>query len=201
MRLLAATLALLFCVTACGGNARQANETSSASIASGPAMTTTASPPPVAPSPPPAAPAPFTVSSPAFSDNTPIPPEYFCNGRNVPPPLRWRTRRLAPNPWRWWSMIPTPSAGSTSTGWSPAYHRPPAKLSTERYPRGLKWVRTPGQRGVSRSMPTGGQRSASLPLYALSKPLTLPTTPAQEAAQTISGAAIASVSTVGLFSG
>ncbi|MGB8501973.1 YbhB/YbcL family Raf kinase inhibitor-like protein, partial [Mycobacterium sp.] len=31
----------------------------------------------------------FAVSSPAFVDNTPIPAEYSCNGRNVPPPLRW----------------------------------------------------------------------------------------------------------------
>ena len=29
------------------------------------------------------------MSSPAFADNTPIPAEYSCNGRNVPPPLRW----------------------------------------------------------------------------------------------------------------
>ena len=31
----------------------------------------------------------FAVSSPAFVNNTPIPAEYSCNGRNVPPPLRW----------------------------------------------------------------------------------------------------------------
>src|SRR5512139_4227608 len=31
----------------------------------------------------------FVVSSPAFADNAPIPAEYSCNGRNVPPPLHW----------------------------------------------------------------------------------------------------------------
>ena len=29
------------------------------------------------------------MSSPAFADNTPIPAGYSCNGRDVPPPLRW----------------------------------------------------------------------------------------------------------------
>ena len=36
-----------------------------------------------------AAPAEFSVTSPAFGEDTPIPAEYSCNGRNVPPPLHW----------------------------------------------------------------------------------------------------------------
>ncbi|MEB3031383.1 YbhB/YbcL family Raf kinase inhibitor-like protein [[Mycobacterium] nativiensis] len=31
----------------------------------------------------------FTVNSSAFAEDAPIPTEYSCNGRNVPPPLRW----------------------------------------------------------------------------------------------------------------
>jgi Raf kinase inhibitor-like YbhB/YbcL family protein len=45
-------------------------------------MTTTSSSP--------FAPAGFTVTSAAFAENTQIPVEYSCQGRNVPPPLRWQ---------------------------------------------------------------------------------------------------------------
>lgn len=40
--------------------------------------------------PEPAGSAGFTLSSPAFAANTPIPAEYSCTGRNVAPPLQWR---------------------------------------------------------------------------------------------------------------
>lgn len=32
----------------------------------------------------------FTLNSPAFAENTEIPSEYSCRGRNVPPPLHWQ---------------------------------------------------------------------------------------------------------------
>ncbi len=205
MRLLAATLALLFCVTACGGNARQANETSLAPTASGPAVTTTsASPQPVAPSPPPDAPAPFTVSSPAFSDNTPIPTEYSCNGRNVPPPLRWKnpppgTESLA-------LVVDDPDAvGGLYIHWVVTGIPPTvSEIVDGALPEGAEVGPNSGGNAayLGPCPPAGsGLHHYRFQLYALNKPMKLPTTPAQQAAQTISGAAIASATTVGLFSG
>ncbi len=204
MRLLAATLALMFCLTACGGNEHRANETSSNPTASAPAVTTTpASPRPGVPSPPPAASAPFGVSSPAFAANTPIPAEYSCNGRNVPPPLRWEnpppgTESLA-------LVVDDPDAvGGLYIHWVVTGIPPTASEIVDGVlPEGAKVG--PNSGGNARYLgpcpPAGsGLHHYRFQLYALNKPMTLPTTPARQAAQTISGAAIASATTVGLFS-
>lgn len=78
---------------------------------------TTASPSPAA----------FGLSSPAFADNSQIPIDYSCKGRNVSPPLRWEnvptgTQSLA-------LVVDDPDAlpGFMSTGWSPASRRQPPK--------------------------------------------------------------------------
>ena len=204
MRLAVATLVVLFlALTACGGadKAKNAPSTSggaTTTIASHQATTTTASPPPVGQ-------APFAVTSPAFGDNTQIPAEYSCHGRNVPPPLRWEnpppgTESLA-------LIVDDPdAAGGLYTHWVVTGIPPSTTDIVEgALPEGARVsLNSEGKATYLGPCPPAGTgvHHYRFRLVALSKPLVLaPTTPAQEAAQTIDGAAIANVSTVGLFSG
>ena len=204
MRLAAATLVVLFlALTACGGaeEAKDAPSTSAqatTTIPSDQATTTTASPPPVAP-------APFAVTSPAFGDNTQIPAEYSCNGRNVPPPLRWEnpppgTESLA-------LVVDDPDAvGGLYIHWVVTGIAPTATGLVEgALPQGAQVSLNSGGKAayLGPCPPAGtGVHHYRFQLYALSKQLVLaPTTPAGQATQTIAGAALATASTVGLFSG
>ena len=88
----------------------------------------------------------FAVSSPAFADNTPIPAEYSCNGRNVLPPLHWEnvpdgTESLA-------LVVDDPdAAGGLYVHWVVTGIPPrPRKSSKARYPEELKSGSTPGAR-------------------------------------------------------
>ena len=206
MRLATATMAVLFfALTACGGS-EKSKETSASSTSAQPttttapdqATTTTASAPPVAP-------APFAVTSPAFGDNTPIPAEYSCNGRNAPPPLRWEnappgTESLA-------LIVDDPDAvGGLYIHWVVTGIAPTATEIVEgALPQGAQVSLNSGGKAayLGPCPPAGtGMHHYRFQLYALSKPLVLaPTTPAGQATQTIAGAAIATASTVGLFSG
>ncbi len=152
---------------------------------------------------PPAGSATFTVTSSAFGDNAPIPAEYSCKGRNVPPPLRWQnvppgTKSLA-------VVVDDPDA--------------PAGLYVHWVVTGIPPSTTaigdgPLPQGSSVSLNSAGKAEYFGPcppagtgvhhyrfqLYALNKPLTLaPSTPALEATQKIANAAIADARTVGLF--
>jgi Raf kinase inhibitor-like YbhB/YbcL family protein len=205
MRLTAGALTLLcYLLTACGGaeEAKKPSAPSTSAQATTPTAsaqaTTTAASPPVAS-------APFAVSSPAFADNTQIPAEYSCNGRNVPPPLRWQnpppgTESLA-------LVVDDPDAvGGLYIHWVVTGIPPTATAIVEgALPEGAQVGPNSGGNAVylGPCPPAGtGVHHYRFQLYALSKPLTLaPTTPAGQATQTIAGAAIATASTVGLFSG
>ncbi len=145
------------------------------------------------------------MSSPAFADNTQIPAEYSCNGRNVPPPLRWQnpppgTESLA-------LVVDDPDAvGGLYIHWVVTGIPPTATEIVEgALPEGAQVGPNSGGNAayLGPCPPAGtGVHHYRFQLYALSKPLTLaPTTPAREAAQTIAGTAIGTVSTVGLFTG
>lgn len=147
----------------------------------------------------------FAVSSPAFADNTPIPAEYSCNGRNVPPPLRWQnapagTESLA-------LVLDDPDAvGGLYVHWVVTGIPPSTSEIVEgALPAGAVVSANSGGKAayLGPCPPAGtGVHHYRFQLYGLNKPLTLaPTTPAGQATQTIAGAAIATASTVGLFGG
>jgi len=147
----------------------------------------------------------FAVSSPAFVNNTPIPAEYSCNGRNVPPPIRWEnvpsgTESLA-------LVVDDPNAiGGLYVHWVVTGIPPSTtEIIDGALPAGAVVSANSGGKAayLGPCPPAGtGMHRYRFQLYALSKPLTLaPTTPAGQATQTITGAAIATASTVGLFSG
>jgi Raf kinase inhibitor-like YbhB/YbcL family protein len=147
----------------------------------------------------------FAVSSPAFGDNTPIPAEYSCNGRNTPPPLRWEnvpggTQSLA-------LVVDDPDAvGGLYIHWIVTGIPPSTTGIIEgALPAGAVVSANSGGKAayLGPCPPAGtGVHHYRFQLSALNKPLVLaPTTPAGQATQTIAGAAIATASTVGLFSG
>lgn len=147
----------------------------------------------------------FAVSSPAFVDNMPIPAEYSCNGRNVPPPLRWEnvpdgTESLA-------LVVDDPDAvGGLYVHWVVTGIPPSANEIVEgALPQGAQVGLNSGGKAayLGPCPPAGtGVHHYRFRLYALNKPLSLaPITPAGQAIQTIAGAAIATASTVGLFGG
>lgn len=199
MRLATAILVLVLCtLPACGGTATNPPESPSPNQ-SGPAVTT-ASPPP-----PPAAPAPFAVSSPAFADNTPIPAEYSCHGRNVPPPLRWEN--VPPGSDTLALVVDDPDAvGGLYIHWIVTGIPPSAtEIVDGALPEGARVGTNSGRQAayMGPCAPAGtGVHHYRFQLYALSAPLTLaPTAPAREAARTITDAASAAATTVGLFTG
>jgi Raf kinase inhibitor-like YbhB/YbcL family protein len=152
----------------------------------------------------PVQPAKFAVTSPAFAENTQIPVEYSCKGRNVPPALRWEN-------------VPTGTASLALVVDDPDA---PAGLYVHWVVTGIPPSATeigegPLPQGASVSQNSSGKAEYFGPcppagtgvhhyrfqLYALNKPLTLAsTTPAREATQTIANATIAEATTVGLFS-
>ncbi len=147
----------------------------------------------------------FALSSPAFTDNTPIPAEYSCNGRNVPPPLHWEnvpggTQSLA-------LVVDDPDAvGGLYVHWV-VTGMPPStsEIADGALPAGAVVSANSGGKAayLGPCPPAGtGVHHYRFQLYALSKPLVLvPTTPAGQATQTIANATLAAASTVGLFSG
>jgi Raf kinase inhibitor-like YbhB/YbcL family protein len=205
MRLTAAALALLcYVLTACGG-AEEAKKPSAPSTSAQATTTTASAQATTTAASPPVASAPFAVSSPAFADNTPIPAEYSCNGRNVPPPLRWEnvpggTESLA-------LIIDDPDAvGGLYTHWVVTGIPPSTtEIVDPALPAGAVVSANSGGKAayLGPCPPAGtGVHHYRFQLYALSKPLPLaPTTTAGQATQTIAGAALATASTVGLFSG
>lgn len=197
MKIAAIAAALLLCtLTACGGADKSANDTVSSTTDAKTTTTTTAAP---------QVPAPFAMSSPAFADNTPIPAEFSCNGRNVPPPLRWEnvpagTESLA-------LVVDDPDAvGGLYIHWI-VTAIPPAttEIVDGVLPPGAQVGLNSGGRAayLGPCPPAGtGVHHYRFQLYAIGKPLAAtPTTPAADAARAIAEAAIADVRVIGLFSG
>ncbi|MDA3638815.1 YbhB/YbcL family Raf kinase inhibitor-like protein [Mycobacterium xenopi] len=197
MRLALAAVALLLCAApACGGG-KVNPQHSPGPTTSGAAMSTT--------TPPPAEPGKFSVSSTAFADNTQIPVEYSCRGRNVPPPLRWEN--VPPGTESLALVVDDPDA--------------PAGLYVHWVVTGIPPSTTgigdgPLPQGASVSLNSAGKAEYFGPcppagtgvhhyrfqLYALNQPLTLASsTPAREATETIAKAATAEARIVGLFGG
>lgn len=195
MRPAAAVLALFCFLLAACGSAEQAKEPSALSPS---AQATTTEPSSSV------APAPFAVSSPAFADNGQIPAEFSCEGRNVPPPLRWQnvpagTESLA-------VVFDDPDAvGGLYVHWVVTGIPPStSEIVDGALPAGAVVSANSGAKAdyFGPCPPAGsGVHHYRFHLYALSKPLTLePTTPAGQATQAITGPAIASAVMVGLFS-
>jgi Raf kinase inhibitor-like YbhB/YbcL family protein len=196
MRLGLATVALLLlALPACGGG--KVNPQSPGPTSSGAVTSSTPAPP--------AGPAKLTVTSSAFGDNTPIPAEYSCHGRNVPPPLRWQnvpkgTQSLA-------LVVDDPDAPSGLYVHWVVSGIPPstAAIGEGPLPQGAAVsMNSAGKAEYFGPCPPAGTgvHHYRFQLYALNKPLTLaPSTPAPEATQKIAAAAIANARTVGLFGG
>jgi Raf kinase inhibitor-like YbhB/YbcL family protein len=196
MRLAPAILTLLcHAFTACGG-VEEARKPPSPST-SGQATASATSTPPIASEP-------FALGSPAFADNTQIPAEYSCNGRNTPPPLRWRnpppgTESLA-------LVVDDPDAvGGLYIHWVVSGIPPTATEIVEgALPGGAVVSLNSGGNAtyLGPCPPAGtGVHHYRFQLYALKRLTLAPTTPARDAARTIAGTAIGAVSMVGLFAG
>ncbi|GFG75016.1 YbhB/YbcL family Raf kinase inhibitor-like protein [Mycobacterium botniense] len=155
---------------------------------------TTASPSPAA----------FGLSSPAFADNSQIPIDYSCKGRNVSPPLRWEnvptgTQSLA-------LVVDDPDAPAglyvhwVVTGITPST----TEIAEGALPEGAVVSLNSGGKAqyFGPCPPAGtGVHHYRFQLYALGKPVTVaPTTPAGEATATIAEAATAVARTIGVFS-
>ncbi|MFZ0835590.1 MAG: YbhB/YbcL family Raf kinase inhibitor-like protein [Mycobacterium sp.] len=196
MKIPAVAAALLLCtLTACGSADKNANDRLSSTTD---AATTTATPAPPAP-------APFAMSSTAFADNTPIPAEFSCNGRNVPPPLRWEnvpagTESLA-------LVVDDPDAvGGLYIHWIVTGIPPSAaEIVDGVLPPGTQvGLNSGGQAAYLGPCPPAGTgvHHYRFQLYAIGKPLAaIPATPAADAARSIAGAAIADARVVGVFGG
>ncbi len=156
-------------------------------------------------SPSPVPPAQFAVFSPAFADNTPIPTEYSCRGRNVPPPLRWENVPAGSDSLA--LVVDDPDAvGGLYIHWIVTGIPPSTtEIVDGKLPEGARVSANSGGKAayMGPCPPAGtGVHHYRFHLYTLSAPLTLaPTTAAREAARTIAGAASAVVSMVGLFTG
>ena len=156
------------------------------------------------PSAVPATPAPdrFAVSSSAFADNSQIPDEYSCEGRNIPPPLRWQ--HVPPETESLAVVVDDPDAPAglyvhwvvtgipaNTTEISAGALPPTAVVSLNSNSRAEYLGPCP---------PAGSVHHYRFKLYALSQPLTLLwTTPAPESTTTIAGLSVAVTDTVGLF--
>jgi Raf kinase inhibitor-like YbhB/YbcL family protein len=198
MRLLLAIVALLlFALSACGGGKVSPGHKPAPTTIAGPAMTMA--------SPPPSALPPLAVTSPAFGDNTQIPVDYSCKGRNVSPPLRWEnvptgTESLA-------LVVDDPDApAGLYVHWVVTGIRPSTTGIVEgALPEGAGVSLNSGGKAayLGPCPPAGsGLHHYRFQLYALSKPVTVaPTTPAPEATRTIANAATSVARMVGLFSG
>jgi Raf kinase inhibitor-like YbhB/YbcL family protein len=185
---------LLFVLVGCGG--AEVNQDQATAPSPSETATTTASSSPVTP-------AGFTITSSAFAENTQIPAEYSCDGRNVPPPLHWQN-------------VP---AGAESLALVVDDPDAPAGLYVHWVVTGIPTSTTeitdgalPEAAVVSLNSadkaeylgpcpPAGtGVHHYRFQLYALSKPLTLnPATPVPESTKTIADLSVAVARTVGLF--
>lgn len=197
MKIAAAAAALLLCtLTACGSADKSANSTPGSTTDATTATTTT--------SPPPAT-APFALSSPAFADNTPIPAEFSCNGRNVPPPLRWENVPAGAESLA--LVLDDPDAvGGLYIHWVvTGIPRDVAEIVDGALPPGARVGLNSGGKAayLGPCPPIGtGVHHYRFQLYAIGKPLTVTDTmAAAEATRAIADAAIADVRVVGLFSG
>jgi Raf kinase inhibitor-like YbhB/YbcL family protein len=148
-----------------------------------------------------AAPGPLTISSPAFANDAPIPPDYTCKGADVSPPLAWSAplgaALVVDDPdainglYVHWIVIGiAPGSGSAGRGQSPAGGTALPNTSGQ-----------PAYRGPC--PPTGtGTHHYRFTLYQLPNDYQLPGGLAgAQAAQTIAGAATAQAQLMGTFAG
>ncbi len=148
-----------------------------------------------------AAPGPLTISSPAFANDAPIPPDYTCKGADVSPPLAWSAplgaALVVDDPdainglYVHWIVIGiAPGSGSVGRGQSPA--------------GGTALPNTSGQPAYRGPCPPAGTGTHHyrFTLYQLPNDYQLPGGLAgAQAAQTIAGAATAQAQLIGTFGG
>ncbi|HET9875136.1 MAG TPA: YbhB/YbcL family Raf kinase inhibitor-like protein [Mycobacterium sp.] len=151
----------------------------------------------------PAAPGTFTVTSPAFAENSPIPAEYSCDGRNVPPPLHWQN--VPPGAESLALVVDDPDAPAGLYVHWVVTGIPPATTAIVDGALPDTAVVSLNSAGKAEYLgpcpPVGtGVHHYRFQLYALSGPLTLaPTTPVPESTTTIANLSAAVAGTVGLF--
>ncbi|OBH59952.1 hypothetical protein A5687_19625 [Mycobacterium mantenii] len=144
---------------------------------------------------------PLTISSPAFADGAPIPPQYTCKGAGIAPPLAWSAplgaALIVDDPdavnglYVHWVVIGIPpGSGSTADGQTPA--------------GATTLPNTGGQPAYMGPCPPAGTGTHHyrFTLYQLPNDYQLPGGLAGvRAAQTIAGAATAQAQLTGLFGG
>jgi Raf kinase inhibitor-like YbhB/YbcL family protein len=192
MKLASALLVLLFVGVGCGAEVNQDQTPAAGSPAT--AATPASSPP---------APDGFTVSSPAFAENTQIPDEYSCGGRNVPPPLHWQN--VPPGTESLAVVVDDPDAPAglyvhwVVTGIPPST----TEIVECALPESAVVSLNSGDKAeyIGPCPPPGtGVHHYRFQLYALSKSLTLaPTSPVSESTKTIADSSVGGARTVGLF--
>ena len=158
--------------------------------------------------PPSAPPERFTLTSPAFADNAPIPAEYSCHGRNVPPPLRWQN--VPPGTGSLALVVDDPDAvGELYVHWViTGIPATTTEMGSGVLPQGaVVSLNSGGEPEYLGPCPPAGTgvHHYRFQLYSLGTLLTVAsTTPASEATRTIADAAFpapnAVARTVGLFS-
>ncbi|HEU4361244.1 MAG TPA: YbhB/YbcL family Raf kinase inhibitor-like protein [Mycobacterium sp.] len=145
----------------------------------------------------------FSLTSPAFAENSQIPPEYSCDVGNAPPPLHWQNvptdaESLA-------VVVDDPDAPHGRYVHWVVTGIPPS--STEIVGGGLPAgavvsLNSSGKADYLGPCPPPGASAHHyrFQLYALRKPLTLaPGTPVEESTTTIANLSVAVARTVGLF--
>ncbi|HEU0191370.1 MAG TPA: YbhB/YbcL family Raf kinase inhibitor-like protein [Mycobacterium sp.] len=145
----------------------------------------------------------FAVSSPAFAEDKQIPEEYSCDGRNVPPPLRWQN--LPPGAESLAVVVDDPDAPAglyvhwVVTGIPPSTTEivsgtlPPAAVVSLNSANRAEYLGPCPPSGT-------GAHHYRFKLYALRQAPTLtPMTPATESTTTIADLSIAVTDTVGTF--
>ncbi len=188
---LAAALAapVLFAVVGCSGGAVPGSGPTDAT------MTTVSSTP--------AGASEFTVTSSAFAENTPIPSEYSCHGRNVPPPLRWRN--VPPGTQSLAVVVDDPDAPAGRYVHWVVTDIPPTttEIIDGALPKAAVVSLNSGQQAeyLGPCPPAGtGVHHYRFQLYALREsPALTPTTPAPESTETIAELSVKTTRTVGLF--
>lgn len=143
----------------------------------------------------------LSLTSPAFDDSQPIPREFTCDGRNVSPPLAIANvpddaKRLA------LIALDRDAADGTFAHWV-VWNIDPATARIEigKAPEGATEGKTTfGRMGYGGPCPPKGTHRYVFTLYAVDRPLTLPSLTTAEALQkAMSGSVLATSTLVGTY--
>lgn len=143
----------------------------------------------------------ITVSSPAFSDGAPIPPEYTCEGADVSPPLAWTG--VPPGAAALALVVDDPDAPmGTFTHWV-VLDLPAGTdgMDEDAAPAGAQARNSAGRASWFGPCPPGGTHHYRFTVHALSEPTRLPDgAPLETALRAIDERSVAEGRLVGTFS-